>query len=291
MTLMINMATLEHPVILPYPRDALRYKYFVRESNQHQAKMELRTFKRLVEMFTKPGDTILDPMSGVGTVHFAKYMGRNSIAVEIVPGFVELQRMNLESLEKVFQTGNFFRDFDSFGWDSTDNTGTHTILEGDNRRFLPLDNPVEAVIFSPPYGSLWSFSAKGRESKVSQEKNYVVGYDDNPQNIGNMKNYRQYLTAMKIVYQKCLQSLVPGGILVTVVKDYIQGGKRIPCSTDNLRMCIQAGLIPYMWLYRDASQTSSPFQVKARKERIEAGKHNPELDILLEDILVFKTPE
>jgi modification methylase len=297
--MVIKATELKHPVVLPYPRDALRYKYFVRESNQHQAKMELRTFKRLVEMFTKPGDTILDPMSGVGTVHFANFMGRNSIAVEIVPGFVELQHLNIKKMREVFRHGDFYENFDNFGWDYTidfpeheyrGKPGTPTILEGDNRRHLPLKNDIDAVIFSPPYGSLWAFSTSNRDNKVAKEKNYVVGYDDNPQNIGNMKNYREYLTAMKIVYRKCLESLKPGGILVTVVKDYIQAGKRVPCSTDNLRMCIQAGLVPYLWIYRDASQTSSPFQVKARRERIAAGKHNPELDISLEDIIVVRKP-
>ncbi len=290
--------------VLDYPRDLLRYQYFVKDSNQHQAKMELRTYKWIVEKYTKPGDTILDPMSGVGTVHFANFMGRHSVAIELVPDFVELQRRNIGNMRELWTEGMFYDQFESWDIEYTPKNfytglGTSTILEGDCRRFLPLQPPdiapigtkpplVDAVIFSPPYGSLWAFSTSNRESKIAKEKNYVVGYDDSDANVGNYPNYIHYLTAMKIIYGKCYETLRSGGVLVTVVKDYIHQGKRLLCSKDNLRLCLEVGFTPEDWHFRAAGQTTSPYAMANRAKRIAAGKHREELDIKYEDIIVMR---
>lgn len=284
--------------VLDYPRDSLRYEYFVRDSNQHQAKMELRTFKWIVERYTKVGDTILDPMSGVGTVHFANYMGRHTIAIELVPEFIELQHRNIKNMTELWEAGMFYGEFDTWDFEPTMLKGQPTILEGDCRRFLPLvpeyfGNPsliptIDAVVLSPPYGNLWAFSESNRESKIAKEKNYVVGYDDSDANVGNYPNYIHYLTAMKIIYGKCYETLRPGGVLVTVVKDYIHQGKRLLCSKDNLRLCLEVGFIPEDWHFRAAGMTTSPYAMANRAKRIEAGKHREELDIKFEDILVLR---
>ena len=272
---------------LPYPRDKFRYDFFVKESNQHQAKMELRTYLWLVNKYTEVEDTILDPMSGVGTIHLANIYGRHTVGVELMPNFVELQEKNIE-----FRRNIPFSKFDERFEDVIGKhkiPGKYKIIQGDCRANLPPDYLVDAVIFSPPYGDLWAQS-KTPQSKVEKEKNYNVGYGVSAANVGNYKTYPHYLTAMEIIYRKCLESLKPGGILVTVVKDYVRNAKRIYCSKDNLKACLNAGFIFEDWHLRDASMTSSPFSVKARENRIKAGKHKPELDVDREDILVVRKP-
>jgi modification methylase len=285
--------------ILDYPKDSLRYKYFVRESNQHQAKLELRTFMELVNIYTEVGDTILDPMSGIGTIHLANYLGRHTVAIELVPEFVELQRANIAYMRSVWEDDiELFMElgsFKDFALDASE-IGDNHIYGGDCRRHLPFpetDNTgmVDAVIFSPPYGSLWSFSAKQRESKVMQEKNYTVGYDDSVANVGNIQNYPHYLTSMSIIYGKCFESLKPGGVLVTVCKDYLHQGRRVPCSRDNLRLCMDAGFFVEDWHFRNAGTQNNPFSKGSREKRIASGKHKPELDIEYEDILVLRKPK
>ncbi len=281
--------------ILDYPRDDLRYKYFVKESNQHQAKMELRTFKWIVEHYTKPGQTILDPMSGVGTVHFANFMGRHTHAIELVPDFVELQKANIKNMLSLWTQDHFYEWMDS--WDYTVGgflsypLGTPQIHLGDSKRILAsfTGQPnIDAVIFSPPYGSLWAYSQPNRDSKIAQEKNYLVGYDQDTAQVGNLKNYTQYLTAMGLIYQGCYDALKPGGVLVTVVKDYIEKGKRVLCSRDNLKLCIAAGFKMEDWHFRRADIVQSPYSKGNRDKRIAAGKHTVDLDINYEDILVVR---
>jgi tRNA G10 N-methylase Trm11 len=256
--------------VLDFPRDVDRYKYFVRGSNQHQAKLELRTFRWLVERYTNPGDTILDPMSGIGTVHYAATMGRNTIAIEIAPKFVTLQWENVQMLQETLGIPE--------GVDIQ-------VLEGDCRRFLPLQTSPTAVIFSPPYGSLWKASAAPK-SQFAEAKHINIGYDLQDANVGNISTYPLYLTAMKEIYKLCNRSLAMGSILVSVTKDYVKAGERVHVSKDNVAQLMQAGfqLEEWHWRYTDPKI----FQITARQRRADKGINKPELDIDYEDLLVFR---
>jgi modification methylase len=261
---------------LDFPRDSERYKYFHRESREHGAKLELRTFKWLVEKYTKPGDTILDPMSGIGTSLYACTMGRKVINIEINPQFVAIQRLNAETLSET--TGGKIEEGKDF-----------QILEMDNRRALPLHPEIQAVIFSPPYGLVMKKTKAKDENKLYEEKGFFMSYSEDAGNIGNISNYPLYLSAMKEVYYLCLQSLEPGGIMASVTKDYNQNFQRVYVSKDNARVAVEAGFVMEDWHMRNAPGTV--LQHIGKKRRAKAGKGTPENDIMVEDILVLKRPQ
>lgn len=266
--------------ILNYPRDVDRYKYFVRESNKHQAKLEVRTFKWLVERYTRPGDTILDPMSGIGTVHYAATMGRNTIAIEISPEFANIQWENVQKLQETLGIPE--------GIDIQ-------VLVGDCRRFLPIGGPEtfhtnqtkpNVIIFSPPYGDLWKASTS-EKTKFQQEKHINIGYDLQDANVGNITVYPLYLAAMKEIYKLCNRSLEPGHFMVLITKDYVKGGQRVYVSKDNIMVAYQVGFELIEWHQRYTDPKI--FQIKARENRAaKGGVHKPELDIDFEDILVLQ---
>jgi len=263
--------------ILDFPRDTLRYRYFVRESNIHQAKLEIQTFEWLVNKYTKVGDTILDPMSGIGTVHYAATMGRNTIAIEISPEFCALQWENIQNLTEVLGIPN--------GVDCQ-------VLEGDCRRFLPLGHTEAtqpaACIFSPPYGDLWAKS-DAPKSKFAEEKHINIGYDLQDANVGNIKTYPLYLIAMREIYKLVNRSLPMGGILISICKDYVKAGKRVYVSKDNVAKMIEAGFQMEDWHFRYTDPKI--FQIQARKLREEKGTSKAELDIDFEDLLVMRKIE
>lgn len=52
-----------------------------------------------IKLFTKEGDTVLDPFMGSGTTNFvAKRIKRNSIGIEIAPEYYEMVRSQIESV-------------------------------------------------------------------------------------------------------------------------------------------------------------------------------------------------
>jgi tRNA G10 N-methylase Trm11 len=257
--------------VLLYPRDVDRYKYFVRESNEHGAKLEIRTYQWLVERYTQPGDTILDPMSGVGTVHWAATMGRNTVAIELVDRFVELQGLNIRKLNETRGL----------------NAKT-TVYAGDCRMHLPLQ--ADSVIFSPPYGTLFKGSAsKGETGGWRDRKNIAIGYSDDVANIGNIGTYPVYLESMKEVYRLCNQSLPMGGYMILVTKDQVVHKQRVYVTVDNLRVAREVGFEIDDWHQRYTDPKI--LQIKTWERKDAAGDRNLETRIVTEDILVLKKKE
>jgi site-specific DNA-methyltransferase (adenine-specific)/site-specific DNA-methyltransferase (cytosine-N4-specific) len=53
-----------------------------------------------IKLFTKEGDTVLDPFMGSGTTNIvANRMLRNSIGIEILPEYYEMVKKQLPSVE------------------------------------------------------------------------------------------------------------------------------------------------------------------------------------------------
>jgi site-specific DNA-methyltransferase (adenine-specific) len=56
--------------------------------------------RRLIKLYSYPGDVVLDPFSGSGTTLVAaKRLGRHSVGVEINPAFCELTKRNVQAVE------------------------------------------------------------------------------------------------------------------------------------------------------------------------------------------------
>ena len=55
---------------------------------------------------------------------------------------------------------------------------------------------------------------------------------------------------MDEVYQKCAQTLKPGGYLALITKDQTRDGERVYHSLNHQKGCIRAGLMPYEWFKR-----------------------------------------
>jgi DNA modification methylase len=261
--------------LLDYPNDTLRFKYFVRESAEHPAKLELRTLIWLIERYTNPGDTIMDPMSGIGSIHIGATMGRHTIGCEISDRFAEIHRLNIAKLESEqgFTSG-----------------ATATLLHGDCRRFLPLAQPVDAVIFSPPYGSVQKEgTSTGFRDQATGEKVWGgdFGYSAQDANVGNIANYPLYLLAMLEIYKVCYASLKPGGVMVSVVKDYILKNTRVYCSKDNAMRAVQAGFILEDWHFRRAPIRALTQGSHIKRRQIK-GTDRQELHIEVEDLLILR---
>ncbi|HAU39144.1 MAG TPA: methyltransferase [Phycisphaerales bacterium] len=115
---------------------------------------------------------------------------------------------------------------------------THRIVHGDARdmTFLP-DESVHLVVTSPPY---WTLKE----------------YEPNPDQLGHVSEYEDFLDCLNRVWKECLRVLVPGGRVVCVVGDVCLSRKKngrhvvVPLHADICVMCRKLGfdnLNPILW--------------------------------------------
>lgn len=118
-----------------------RKDWFTGISFSHPAKMSLPLQLWLIENYSRPGDIILDPMAGSGTILVACSMGRNVICVELESKFIEIIKGNWQRIqERGPQLGC--------------SMGEAIILQGDSRNLNGL--LADRIITSPPYAEAQS---------------------------------------------------------------------------------------------------------------------------------------
>ena len=121
---------------LYFKRDTIfRKQFFTPESFAHPAKMDSHLLLWIVGHYTEVGETILDPMAGMGTTMLACTLGRNVVLVELEEKFCKMCHDNWEIVKTKPQLGSTLGDCQ--------------IIQGDARQLEGL--LVDKIVTSPPY--------------------------------------------------------------------------------------------------------------------------------------------
>ena len=260
---------MKYPRTVNFPSDTKeRAKYFASAEKGHPARANLWMMEWLIKKLTKPGDTILDPCSGVGTLMYATLLGRNVVNIELEHHFIEIQQLTWAKLCNEFKP-----------------TGTFTLLEGDARRYLPVK--ADHSIFSPPYSVNISKGGAKVLAMAIEAGTSVAEYGQNRAQLARL-DYFNLLIAMKEIYRGIYNSLPDNAYLCTITKDSVNtkaakyrgyGGIE-PYSADTLRACHEIGFKFAEWWLRDA-KPSLRLQV--------AWKQNPTIPkVRTEDIIILR---
>jgi DNA modification methylase len=217
--------------LILFPRDlTLRRSTFVhwKEAGlpaDHPAKANLYLTQELIRYLTQPGDLIVDITAGSGSILLGAQEGRRVVAIELTKDYTNWMELSAKKMELQFPQ-------------------QYTIINGDCREVLPIN--CEAIIFSPPY----AMAMNSGGGILSREKEWMAGIESyragDKRNLGNLKDFL-YNKVMAQIYQKCYDSLVPGGKLGLIIKDRIRKGLRVQLGLTATRNLIQAGFQPYEW--------------------------------------------
>jgi DNA modification methylase len=184
------------------------------KQREHGAAFPMSLARQQIEIYTRLGETVLDPFAGVGTTLDAcAELGRNGVGVELNPRFAELARQDLEERPG----GQLQR-----------------VIEGDALRLTELvaSDSCDFLLTSPPYGSLLknvngAFPYKWQDhSKLGMIRN-PQPYSSHVSDLGNME-YSAFLDALELVLVQTLDVLRKDAYAVWVVKDFRASKERIP---------------------------------------------------------------
>ncbi len=207
-----------------------RKSLFPEKVMKHLAKMHMFTEQAIYQHVSKPGDILLDPMGGTGTLMMAALEGRTVITLDIEERYHELQmdvyihlRANHSDMLPCIQ------------------------LLGNCKLLLPI--PCNHIIFSPPYGQAFKPSKKLTGIVADKYRVDEAEFQEYAKTQGNVGKHNTFLynQDMEKVYRLCYQSLPPGGTMTVVIKDIIEGGKRTYFSKWIERVCKKVGFVLQDW--------------------------------------------
>jgi len=189
----------------------------------HPAKFPETMARDFIEFFTKEGETVLDPMAGTGsTLIAALRAGRNSYGIELNPKYVKIAQQIIEEERAVL--GEVIVNLRS------------ELVKGDatlaNNYGLPM---MDYVLTSPPYWNM--LHAKGAETqkKRRSSKELDVHYSDDPNDMGNINDYEEFLEKLVNIYKGLRTLLREKAYLTIIVKNVKKGGKIYPLAWDIAR--------------------------------------------------------
>ncbi len=211
---------------IKFPPDAdYRKRMFPPEVNQHPAKANVYLVQAIIEYVSEEGQLLMDIMAGTGTLMVGALIGRSIICVEISEKFHQIQVGALEFLEGI----------------APGISDMISLVNLPCQAYLPIPDLADHIIFSPQYAGIL------KKKSVNDQWNIDTGYDfveysKNPLNLGTMSEFI-WAEVMEKVYDKCYQTLKPGGSMTLIIKDHIEKGMRVGLTQKAITASKRVGFI------------------------------------------------
>jgi DNA modification methylase len=188
----------------------------------HPAMFPMELCSRLIDVYTKKGDVVLDPFMGSGsTVVVAKIKERKAIGFDVNPQFITLAESRLKQQNIVQQ-----------------DIKKPEIYCDDSRNILKCLKPssVDFVLTSPPY---WNIHSRKRTADYKESRPYSNLEND----IGNIDDYNVFINELKTVFEGVYTVLKHGKRCAVVVMDIRLGSQFIPFHMDVTDVMKEIGFI------------------------------------------------
>lgn len=191
---------------------------------RHPAKYPETLVQEFIAFFTMEGQFILDPMVGTGsTLVAALREGRHSYGVELNPTYAAICQQAIYDERK--KLGN-----------SADPLIAE-VIEGNAEDFpviaVEFDIPmIDYVITSPPYWDMLHARGAQNQRKRRNDINLDVHYSDDPEDLGNISDYNEFVDRLAGIYESLKPYLKERAYLTIIVKNVKKGGKIYPLAWD-----------------------------------------------------------
>ena len=205
----------------------------------HPAKYPETLITEFIELFSSPGDWVLDPMVGTGsTVLAALRSARNGLGIELNPDFAEIAR---DRLQPELEPTLFSEE--GMGLKGIIVTGDASELDR-----IPelLDLRFRYAVTSPPYWSMLT-NPGSENQRARRQDGLPLVYSQDNKDVGNISDYDEFLELLKRIYSLVALVLEDDGLLTVVVKNVKREHVVYPLAWDLVRiLCSEDG--PYEYI-------------------------------------------
>jgi len=189
---------------------------------RHPAMFPMELCERLIKIYTKKGDVVLDPFMGSGSaIIMARDMERKGIGFDINPDFVDLAKKRLFQ-QKIVQLA----------------IEEPYIYCDDAVNLLKYVEPnsVDFALTSPPY---WNIHTRKRTADYKKPRPYSTLERD----LGNIVTFNDFMNELKTIFQKVHTVLKHGKRCVIIVMDIRQGSQFFPFHMDISNIMEKIGFV------------------------------------------------
>ena len=254
----------------------------------HPAKMWPHIARAMIEHYSSPGETVFDPMCGIGTVLVeAIRSGRDALGVDCEAEWVRVARANIRSARREHpgalgevRCGDATKQADK--------------LQGRTVRF-----PVDLVVTSPPYGPVTHglpATARVTGGKIVRRADRYASGKPHPGQLARGSSQGRMREGLTAIFNGCHAALRPGGHMTITARSYTDKGTLVDFPAIVIAAAEAAGFAytdrHAALLARWDGQVLHPhvtfFHLRNVRAAIAAGKHA--LARTHEDVLVFRRP-
>ena len=197
---------------------------------RHPAKFPETLAMDFISFFTKINQVVMDPMAGTGsTLVAALRIRRHAYGIELNPTYAEIARQALaEESERLGQASE----------------GLHVeMITGDAASMLDIVSEhkipvVDYVLTSPPYWDMLHMRGATTQKERRSSKELDVVYSTDPNDLGNILDYDEFIKRLTGIYIGMQPILQPGAYVTIIVKNIKKGGRIYPLAWD-LASCLK----------------------------------------------------
>lgn len=186
----------------------------------HPAKFPETLVEEFISFFTKEGDWVFDPFMGTGsTLIAAAKLKRNSAGIELSDKY---WKSAARRVEKILHDKKRIKGVALKG--SSGNL--HEILRKNSLSNILFD----FVITSPPYWNQLERNTLRQKSR--KEKGLSTNYSNNKDDIGNIKDYYEFIEKQALIFDNVFDFTKPYGYLTIITNNVYFNGKLYPLAFD-----------------------------------------------------------
>jgi DNA modification methylase len=220
----------------------------------HGANKPPRLMARLIEFFSRTGETVLDPFAGVGGTLLGAAIARGprrAIGIELDPRWAAIyERVVTDLAAERDGLGPELADLgaaDPGGPRGFDPSGLE-LRVGDALALLPRLEAasVDLVATDPPYNLQLPMTMAGgplAAAHSNRRTDYAM-ITDSKDDLANAADYPAFLDRMETVFAELHRVLRDGRYAVVIVRDAYQGGRYLFTGSDLAARAANVGFVP-----------------------------------------------